>query len=208
MAANGQAAAGAPPAVMSTESEEWTEERIEAALKLLKSLHIQVGPEPRCPYVVEVANVLSTQLRNLRTTIPRMIEPMTTQLSSRSWKCPDLPKIVADQKQPRRSFRASMSRQRRRTRRSGISNRSCRKRKPRRCSNEQSRAERKNHKVLSLGELETTRTGSLWTQLDEPKFATRFETKVLPAFPPEKSALIIANDHSSKVDRRASLGSC
>ncbi|KAJ9134498.1 hypothetical protein NKR23_g10085 [Pleurostoma richardsiae] len=62
MASSRPPAKGVPPAPMATDREEWDEERIEAALRRLKDLHVQ--------------------LRNLRSSIPRMMEPMITQHSS------------------------------------------------------------------------------------------------------------------------------
>ena len=59
----------------------WDEERLEKAMARLKEMHIQVClcSDRRCSNTDVVLN----QLRNLRTTVPRLLEPLTKKQPSR-----------------------------------------------------------------------------------------------------------------------------
>lgn len=59
----------------------WDEERLENAMETLKEMHIQVG-YGRADKLLPLTN---SQLRNLRTTIPRLIAPLTVKQLSRTF---------------------------------------------------------------------------------------------------------------------------
>ena len=62
--------------------EKWDEERLEAALRQLKELHIQVW-NLSTQSIPRFWFLIVGQLRNLRTTVPRMIAPFTAHPASR-----------------------------------------------------------------------------------------------------------------------------
>jgi hypothetical protein len=66
----------------------WDEERLDQAMKTLKEMHIQAShiesTHPR-----QKLTRFFLKLRNLRTTIPRLIAPLTTKQPSRMYKSHD-----------------------------------------------------------------------------------------------------------------------
>lgn len=73
--ATGENGQQAPP-----DEEIWDEERLEKAMKTLKEMHIQVGFDKISKIWLRLRIV---QLRGLRTTLPRLIAPLTTKQPSR-----------------------------------------------------------------------------------------------------------------------------
>ncbi|KAL5319782.1 hypothetical protein ACEPPN_012839 [Leptodophora sp. 'Broadleaf-Isolate-01'] len=72
--ATGENGQQAPP-----DEEIWDEERLEKAMKTLKEMHIQVGFDKISKIWLRLRIV---QLRGLRTTLPRLIAPLTTKQPS------------------------------------------------------------------------------------------------------------------------------
>lgn len=65
-------------------AEQWDEAQIEQALKRLKGLHIQASYYSAIHGNDALVLTPVSQMRNLRSTIPRMMEPMAIPSSSRT----------------------------------------------------------------------------------------------------------------------------
>ena len=74
-AENGQVQASNPA------EDEWNEERLEQAMKTLKEMHIQVRKSRA--HSRSFFSLYILQVRGLRTTIPRLLAPLTTKQPSR-----------------------------------------------------------------------------------------------------------------------------
>ncbi|EPE11003.1 hypothetical protein F503_06098 [Ophiostoma piceae UAMH 11346] len=59
--------------------EEWSEEQLEGALAKLKDTHLKITPAPveNCSGFANTSHI--SQLRSLRSTIPRMVQPLASE---------------------------------------------------------------------------------------------------------------------------------
>ena len=74
-----------PPSAPAAEI--WDEEGLEKAMKTLKEMHIQAS----FPRNVLRSSLTHVQLRNLRSTIPRLMAPLSTKQPSRRFEpCNDM----------------------------------------------------------------------------------------------------------------------